>query len=365
MVNSKCIGVILKELKCRLCGHSWIVSDNVLTETKVCPFCANNIRQIVEIDVFDTFDKVLYHSLKKLGLDAYTVPKKMAGYMLDLAPQLSKEIHVYFRMTDKNLLAVRKLFDLSVEDANIGFAKLKQVLIDSEGLSDVWARFICDKSLLAMKLIKGVGSNINLLVDIKDIDVITKNTVIKVDNKNIPVVRMISNAVSGIDTYSYVHGNRPEPASISDRKLKQYLNAYSLEESGKYDEASSIYRILADDSNPIIPACVRLSFIHKKLNQTKASWKWLIYAAEAGDGEAAYFVGKQYWCGEYVQKSSKIALRYLKIAASKGVCEALIALHYIHSNDKLVSQRYHMDAEKLVDDTSTLNVLKQQIKMWI
>lgn len=362
--NSNVTGMSMIELKCKACNRSWIISQNELTENRVCPFCLQEIRQKAEIDVFDTFDKVLYQSLKMLGLDAYTAPKKMVGYMLDLAPQLSKEIHVYFRMTDKNLLTIRKLFDTTIEEAKIGFAKLKQALVDSEGLSDTWAGFICDQSLSAMELIKGVGSNMVLLVDITETTLNAKKTIVKQAPESSSIAPANPNIIPGIDTYSYVNGERPEAVSISDRKLKQYIKAYNLELAGQYDEARALYRVLADDSHPILPACVRLSYVHKKLNQTKASWKWLILAAESGDGEAAYFVGKQYWCGEYVKKSLNNALRYLKIAAEKGVCEALIALHYIYANDKNASEEYLSKAESLVTDNATLNVIKQQTKMW-
>ncbi len=105
--------------------------------------------------------------------------------------------------------------------------------------------------------------------------------------------------------------------------------------------------------------------LHEKLNHRKAAWRTLLWSAENGDAECAYWVGKYYWIGKNTNKSLNNAIKYFMIAAEQGVCEANITLSLIHKDNQTASSTYLKYAKNSVNNDIIIETLKKEIERWL
>ncbi len=346
----------MKKLICKSCDNSWIIEDKSLELNKLCPFCGIEIRQKKDVEIFNSFEKVMFKAVSDLGLNALTKPKIMSGYMLDLAPQFAKEIHVFFRMSDKNLSNIYQIFNRDSEEAKLDFEKLRHILIDTEGLSDFWADFIRDKCIVVYNMFNGILTEYTFLVDIKDAED-KKSDSHKIAEK-IEKMKLI-----GIESFSCVHGKKNVVEHFNNASINHYQKALELEENNDIEGAINEYLTLTRKN--FAPAFVRLGYIQSNLNHIKSSWRWYLKGAELNDFEAMYFVAVHYLTGSCVAKSESNAIKYFKIAAENGVCEAAIALYYINmKNDKRdVATEYLKIAQTYVDN-DVFEKLMKDFSVW-
>lgn len=283
--------------------------------------------------------------------------------MMDFSSKFIKEINIFFKMSDKEFKLLKDIFDGEFYEAEEKLLRLKQMLIDNEGLAESWAEFIREKNLIALSLYKGYNENYcSWNVSFKDYEFIgnnENNSAFDENNDN-------DDIIVGYHVFSFVHGRRVNIPHVFDSDLFKYIDAYNLEKDGKLEEAITLYQELTQfRSKNCLPAYIRLAMLHEKLNHSKAAWRTLLWGAENGDAECAYWVGKYYWIGKTVTKSPNNAKKYFLIAAEQGVCEANLALSYILKDNKVASDAYLNSANYSVNSNMIVETLKIDIERWL
>lgn len=151
----------MKKLKCKVCEKEWYVENNVLDKINVCPFCAVSFREKMEIKVFDSLDKAIYGAISKKGIDILQNMRQLSGYLLDIAPSLKKEIHIFSKAISEDYARyIKTTFEQDEESAKITINKLRHLLITEEGLSGEWADLICNQLLGAISYMKNEKTRI-------------------------------------------------------------------------------------------------------------------------------------------------------------------------------------------------------------
>ncbi len=149
----------MKQLKCESCSEMWIVSDDCIDRQKVCPFCASSIREEVSFSEIDSLDKAIYAAVSRFGLDALKNPRQMVGFMMDIAPQLKKEIKIFSKAVSEEYAGkIGEVFDKPVSEIGPVIGKIKGLLIDEEGMSESWAEMICTNIQAAAQYSRGIGT---------------------------------------------------------------------------------------------------------------------------------------------------------------------------------------------------------------
>jgi len=341
-------------LTCKKCNENWIVDEKSIPVLKVCPFCKNSIKKKKAIlkDSISSFDDVISQSISDLGIAAWLEPKKLMAYMMDIAPRFDKEIRIFFRMSEKSFNSIYNLFKQNNDDVKIGFSRLKTTLIDYEGFSELWADFICDSCLNSIQV-----SNEECL----DADTCSLNSDMIDALDEMPTVEEHNTAIPGIDSFSYLTGQRKNVKKISKADLYVYNRALELEESGQLDNAISLYNTLAHSA-----VYVRLGFLHDRLEHPKAAWKNFLKASEEDEPEAMFFIGYFYWCGRHVQQSKSKAVYYFEKAAEEGVCEAMIVLSMIYSKENNdLTEKYWALASNTLKNRFLLDGMKKILGLWL
>lgn len=128
----------MKQLKCLCCNKIWYVDDTELDSVNTCPFCSTLIRHRDSIGDIDTLGKALYKAISTEGLDLLMSSGKISGYLLDLIPDLKKEVRIFTKTFDDDYIALyRSAFDQNENDILVTINKLKSLFIEEEGLSEV------------------------------------------------------------------------------------------------------------------------------------------------------------------------------------------------------------------------------------
>lgn len=161
----------MKQLKCLCCNKIWYVDDTELDSVNTCPFCSTLIRHRDSIGDIDTLGKALYKAISTEGLDLLMSSGKISGYLLDLIPDLKKEVRIFTKTFDDDYIALyRSAFDQNENDILVTINKLKSLFIEEEGLSEVWADMLCENCQIAISYYKGKGLPDVLSAEIDDID---------------------------------------------------------------------------------------------------------------------------------------------------------------------------------------------------
>lgn len=162
----------MKQLKCLHCNKIWYVDDMELRDVNTCPFCSNTIRHKGSVGDIDTLGKALYSAVSAEGPELLMNSEKISGYLLDLIPNLKKEVRIFSRTFNDDYIALyRSAFCQDERDSTITIKKIKNLLIEDEGLSETWADMICNSCQEAVSYYKGKG-----LTDILDAEIINYNT---------------------------------------------------------------------------------------------------------------------------------------------------------------------------------------------
>ena len=369
----------MKELCCCNCHRKWIIYSEDLNYNKVCPFCLHEIKCKASFEKIETFEQLIFKTVELQGTDVFNSPKRMNGIMMDFSSKFLKEINIFFKMSDKEFKLLKEVFDGEFYEAEEKLLRLKQMLVDIEGLAESWAEFIREKNRRAFILYKGFDEKCcSWNVSIQDF-ALCKNEQNKIfvgekeDNDN---NSDNDDIIVGYHVFSFLNGRRINIPHVFDSDLFKYIDAYELEKAGKTDDAITLYQELTRfRSKNCLPAYVRLAMLHEKLNHNKAAWRTLFWGAENGDAECAYWVGKYYWIGKIVKKSRTNAIKYFVIAAEQGVCEANIALSYIYKDNKSLSENYLNAANyslscnssfyKGENNEAILQLLRKNIEQWL
>ncbi len=226
----------MKELCCCNCQRKWIVYSEDLNYNKVCPFCLHEIKNKASIEKIETFEQLIFKTIELQGTDVFNSPKRMNGVMIDFSSRFLKEINIFFKISDKEFKLLKDIFDGDYNEAEEKLLKLKNLLIDSEGLAESWAEFIREKNLIALSLYKGFDKNCcSWNVSIQDL-VFSKdeenNFFVneKEDNDNYSANDDI---IVGYHIFSFLHGRRVNIPHVFDSHLFKYIDAYDSEKVEK------------------------------------------------------------------------------------------------------------------------------------
>lgn len=359
----------MKELCCCNCHRKWIIYSEDLNCNKVCPFCLREIKSKASFEKIENFEQLIFKTIELQGTDVFNNPKRMNGVMMDFSSSFLKEINIFFKMSDKELKLLKDIFDGDYNEAEEKLLRLKNLLIDSEGLAESWAEFIREKNLIALSLYKGFDEKCcSWNVTIQDVEVcknVENNNFI--DEKKEPDDNCDNDdIIVGYHIFSFLHGRRVNIPHVFDSDLYKFIDAYDLEQNGRIEDAITLYQELTEfGSKNCLPAYIRLAMLHEKLQHNKAAWRTLLRGAENGDAECAYFVGKYFWIGKNTNKSLNNAIKYFMIAAEQGVCEANIVLSLIHKDKQSTSDTYLKYANNSVNNATIIKTLKKEIEQWL
>lgn len=160
----------MKQLKCNKCLEEWYVSSERLHKQKACPFCQNSIQEKMEFTNYDSLDKVIYTAASRYGKEIFDKPKKLVGFISDIAPNLEKERRIFSRIiAEYHMQEVRSVFEQNMENAKADLKKLKYILIEDEGLSENVADMLCKNIFGAWKYYNGIGLTELVNVQINDV----------------------------------------------------------------------------------------------------------------------------------------------------------------------------------------------------
>lgn len=161
----------MKQLKCLACGKEWYVDDLELNFVMTCPFCSTMIRHKDSIGEINTLGKAIYKAISDQGLDMLANVGKVSGYLLDIVPDLKKEIRIFNKTFDHEYITLlRTAFEKESNDIVLILSKLKRLFMEEEGLSESWADMLCENCQMAILYYKGQGLQDILSAEIVDID---------------------------------------------------------------------------------------------------------------------------------------------------------------------------------------------------
>lgn len=166
----------MKQLKCQKCSKIWYVDGTELNNINFCPYCSTPIRRKGAIGTIDTLGKAIYSAISVGGLDILTSGEKISGYLLDLVPELKKEIRIFTKTFDNEYMPLyRNAFVQSDNDIEITMNKLKSAFVEEEGLSDTWANMLCDNCQMAISYYQGRGLPDIYSCQIQDVPTVINN----------------------------------------------------------------------------------------------------------------------------------------------------------------------------------------------
>ena len=367
----------MHKIICNYCAGTWFVEQTSTEKIKVCPYCGESIRQSIEITSFDTLEKVLYKAIQNSGSSAFENPNQLISFMMDLAPNMKKEIRILSKsLTADCLKAVRTVFDSPFDSIDVSISKLKYHLTEDEGLSDAWTELICSTYVETIKYLHGIGLGEIVTALIEEIHLVEKPT----DNTALTVVsspmaspyKNTAKSSSGKQNHSKKNpANKPDSTVClellekgkSYMADKQYASAFAylikaaegdLAEA-KYelarcyheglgtpeDKAKATVLLHAAANQGFSPAMHSLAQKYFEQKEYKRAWKWYLKLADSGDPDGQYYVGLFYLNGYHVTRSSHTALKSFEKAAAAGSVNANYEIGLIY----LQEQKYDMSAD--------------------
>lgn len=160
----------MKYIKCNECLKEWYVKNTEIDGVTTCPFCSRRIREKKTISEMDTLGKVIYKALLDRGMDMLVSPRRLVGYLSDMAPDLKREVKIFSKTFDENYLKqYRDAFQMDLKDAEIVIKQLRYQFISEEGLSETWADMLCENCLEAIRYSKGEGLPEIIFAEIIDV----------------------------------------------------------------------------------------------------------------------------------------------------------------------------------------------------
>jgi len=164
----------MQEFICKNCNRLWYVKKEFEDDVKTCPFCAlevTNDKAPPEI-IVDSFENAIYKIITDKTTSILTERNKFFAYLRDIAPEYRKETNIASKSCDDKFLNTLYVSATQCHsELTITIAKLKNNLINDEGMSDSWANLICDSFLGAIQKSLGIvcdTTNINSATIVTD-----------------------------------------------------------------------------------------------------------------------------------------------------------------------------------------------------
>lgn len=290
----------MKQIKCKSCGKIWYLDNGEENYLKVCPFCESAVKEKQKIEGTKNLGEAIYYALSEHSIDMLSSVGKISGFLYDMVPELKKEIKIFTKAFDEEYLTLyRDAFAQDLKSVEITMNKLRQIFIDEEGLSEIWADILCENCYQAVMYYQGAGLPEIMLVEISDWKIeIQEPQIIYKDP--VPVVEA------------------SPPIFYQD---EGYKNGLDCEMHSDYENAFYWY----GQSN-YSPSYVRAAKLSDVKGNYKRAWRWILRASNKGDGEGLYMQGLYYQTGRYVKKNVGSAVKYYKRAIERGNMDAVVAL---------------------------------------
>ena len=322
----------MKKIKCQQCNGIWFVEDSDLERQKVCPYCISSIQGKKEIQEFRSLDKVIYGAISKIGIDVFQTPQQLTALMMDMAPELRKEIRIFSKtITAEYIGCVREAFVQDIESAKATIKKLNTIFIEEEGLSETWAGMICNGLLGAVMYYKGRFHTELVNVQVEDIH---NTDFVHIHKQLSDSPKQEFHATPANDTTCQTKnsvssdekpGNTPSKA---EELCELAMNYYYGKRHYSRDERKAV-KLLREAAiyHQYVPAYNYLGRIFMKSRNYANSEKWYKKSAEAGDAEGccmeAYFIS----AGRVNAKSNgATANKYYLNAAATSEFELMITI---------------------------------------
>lgn len=139
----------------------------------------------------------------------------------------------------------------------------------------------------------------------------------------------------------------PVVAQEPNQLEADFETAVKLAEQGKYQEAASRLRLLAQQGHP--GAQYNLGFLYDMgwgvEQDFFAAFNWYSQAADRGLAQAQYNIGVMYYLGRGVNKDIEQAANFYKLAAQGGLAEAQTNLGFLYESGLGVTQDYEQAVE--------------------
>lgn len=168
----------LKKVNCIHCDNEWYVEESKKGQVKACPFCKKEIPVKKVFEKIDSLDKALHTVIVNEGKHIVKKPEVLSGYLLNIAPQLEKEIKILTRiLTEEYALLWLEAFKQDEKQQADTFVKLQNLFVEEEGVSEKWAATLVSGLKGAVLYSKGIESNRdNLLINAEDDENVVKLT---------------------------------------------------------------------------------------------------------------------------------------------------------------------------------------------
>ena len=327
----------MKIIKCQSCSGTWIVKKEDLERQKVCPYCEISVQGKIEFDTYDSLDNAIYGAVTSIGEKVLQNPRQMSGFMLDTAPNLKKEIRIFCKtVTDDYTSYVTSLYEQELYEAETTLRKLRQLFIEEEGLSELWADMICDGLYGALLYYKGIGETQLINVDVDDFESQRINEdsleILKQDNIRAKSDSLVKQDVEtrNVTTPSRIKSSSPQRNLNEDpeNRLGKALKYYNGTDGYVKDERKAL-KLLREQANcnNYIPACNCLGRIFMKRRDYHGAAKWYQKSSKANDTEGLCLMGYFYQKGYGgIQQNTSSAIECLSKASSGGNFDQMISI---------------------------------------
>ena len=353
----------MQKIVCNQCGGKWYIDNADITQMRCCLYCQNPVRQKKEITTLDTLDKVIFKAVSSLGMDVLSQPRQLAGYMMDIAPEFKKELRILTRaLSDEYYTIVRDAFSKDIASAELLISKLRTLLIEDDGLSESWADILCNSYMGAIRYFHGIGLEETLLATVENYEpapvvIHTPAPPQKQTRSRAPVkseraqdkrTAPVTPANVPANYRCQVCGYRID--DITSNPKCPVCKAQRWESTKASPKPASKSTTITPPSPPATPAPPSNSAkipaglsVSDLLNEGKAlvakkeytdAVAYLRKAAQKGNAEAAYELGKLYQYGKGVQRDLEIADEMLCESAKSGYVPAYVLLGKIRFDSK-------------------------------
>lgn len=326
----------MKMITCESCRGIWIVRDEDLENQKVCPYCAASIQEKIEFLEYDSLDKAIYGAVLTMGQGVLQNPRQLAGFMMDTAPGLKKEIRIFAKTVNEDYVGyIKSAFDQDAEAAKTVIKRLHHFFVEEEGLSDNWANVLCTGLYGAVLYTKGIG--VTRIINVGVSDFVPSDSRKNTSDSAAKPVKKIITAANRLN----VEQNDIYNADSFEPTLNRDIQNLSSED---IDEALEQFRLEANEG--YISAYNSVAAIYVQKKNYKKAWKWYLKSAGANDSTGQYYVGKFYQEGLHVKKDLNMAVKYYEKAANQGHVQAMQAVIDCRQSDLGDSK----DKERLFGD---------------
>ena len=307
----------MKQIKCKSCGKIWYLDNGEENYLKVCPFCESAVKEKQKIESTKNLGEAIYYALSERGIDMLSSVGKISGFLYDMVPELKKEIKIFTKTFDEEYLTLyRDAFAQDLKSVEITMNKLRRIFIDEEGLSEIWADMLCENCYQAVMYYQGEGLPEIMLAEISDWEIEIQEPQIIYKDRVVEVSPTLPDSI----TIDNVSANKPANSNIGYQD-EEYKNGLDCEMRGDYENALYWY----GQSNYSQSYVKAAKLIDAKGNYKRA-WRWIIKAADRGEGEGLYMQGLYFQTGRHVKKNLGSAVTYYKKAIEKGNTDAIVAL---------------------------------------